>query len=149
MARNNRKQPCFQTIPCSYYYVLPEYFTLILKMTILINCTSKFYYRHRIFQITEAAPGGVLKNFRKFTEKYLCQSLFFKSQLYLKKRLRHRCFSVNFAKFLRTSFCKRLFLKIWKLRYMITTGHSCLIKSFFENIWKISRSTSALDCQFC
>ena len=41
---------------------------------------------------------GVLKNFAKFTEKDLCQSLF------LIKRLRRKCFPVNFAKFLRTFF---------------------------------------------
>ena len=40
---------------------------------------------------------GVLKNFTKFTGKRLWQSLF----LILKKRLWHRCFPVNFVKFLR------------------------------------------------
>ena len=39
---------------------------------------------------------GVLKNFEKFTEKHLCQSLFL-IQL-------HRCFPVNYAKFIRTPF---------------------------------------------
>ena len=39
---------------------------------------------------------GVLKIFAKFTGKHLCQSFF------LKKRLWHRCFPVNFSKFLRT-----------------------------------------------
>ena len=53
---------------------------------------------------------GVLRNFAKFTEKHLCQSLFFNKvsgsglQLYLKKRLWHSCFPVNFAKFLGTLF---------------------------------------------
>ena len=63
---------------------------------------------------------GVLKNFAKFTGKHLCQSLFFNKvtarvslfiklqayglQLYLKKRLWHKCFPENFAKFLRTPF---------------------------------------------
>ena len=44
---------------------------------------------------------GVLRNFTKFTGKHLCQSLFLTS---LKKTLCHRCFPVNFAKFLRTPF---------------------------------------------
>ena len=39
-----------------------------------------------------------LRNFAKFTGKYLCQSLF------LQKRLWHKCFPVNLAKFLRTPF---------------------------------------------
>ena len=52
----------------------------------------------------------VLKNFIKFTGKHLCQSLFFnevaglRPATSLKKRLWHRCFPFNFAKFLRTSF---------------------------------------------
>ena len=46
----------------------------------------------------------VLRNFAKFTEKNLCQSLFFNKvtgprQLYEKKRLWQRCFPVNFTKF--------------------------------------------------
>ena len=53
---------------------------------------------------------GVLRNFVKFTGKHLCQSLFFnkvtglRPASLLEKRLCHRCFPVNFAKFLRTSF---------------------------------------------
>ena len=49
---------------------------------------------------------GVLRNFAKFTGKHLCQSLFFnkvaglRPATLLKKRLWHRCFPVNFAKFL-------------------------------------------------
>ena len=52
----------------------------------------------------------VLRNFTKLTGKHLCQSLFFnkvadlKPATSLKKRLCHRCFSVNFAKFLKTPF---------------------------------------------
>ena len=44
---------------------------------------------------------GVLRNFAKFTGKHLCQRLFFNRE---KKRLWHRCFPVNFVKFLRTTF---------------------------------------------
>ena len=53
---------------------------------------------------------GVLRNIAKFTGKHLCQSLFFnkvaglRPATLLKKRLWHRCFPVNFAKFLRTPF---------------------------------------------
>ena len=56
------------------------------------------------------SPEGDLRNFAKFTEKHLCQILSFKKiawlsqQLYLKRRLWHRCFPVNFAKFLRIYF---------------------------------------------
>ena len=53
---------------------------------------------------------GVLRNFAKFTGKPLCQSLFLnkvagvRPATLLKKRLRQRCFPVNFAKLIRTSF---------------------------------------------
>ena len=51
----------------------------------------------------------VFRNFAKFSGKHLCQSLFLiKLQLwaynFIKKRLWHRCFSVDFAKFQRTPF---------------------------------------------
>ena len=53
---------------------------------------------------------GVLRNFAKFLGKHLCPSLFFnkvvglRSATLLKKRLWHRCFPMNFAKFLRKPF---------------------------------------------
>ena len=53
---------------------------------------------------------GVLRNFTKFTGKYLCQNIFFniiaglRPVTLLKKRLWHRCFPENFVKFLRTPF---------------------------------------------
>ena len=52
----------------------------------------------------------VLRNFTKFTGKHLFQSLFFnkiagfKPATFLKKRLWHRCFLVNFVKFQKTLF---------------------------------------------
>ena len=57
---------------------------------------------------------GVLRNFAKFTGKHLCQSLFL-----LKKRLRHRCFPVNFARFLRTPFLTEHLW--WLLLYKVIT----------------------------
>ena len=52
---------------------------------------------------------GVFRNFTKFTGKHLCQILFFnkvagRPATLLKKRLWHRCFLLNFVKFLRTPF---------------------------------------------
>ena len=52
---------------------------------------------------------GVLENFVKFTGNSFYWSLFliklqsFRSQLFLKKRLQHKRFRINFAKFSRTS----------------------------------------------
>ena len=53
---------------------------------------------------------SALKNFTKFTGKHLCQSLVFnivtrlRPLILLEKRLRHRCFPVHFARFLKTHF---------------------------------------------
>ena len=55
---------------------------------------------------------GVLRKFAKFTGKHLCQRLFFnkvavqglRPASLLKKSLWHRCFPVDFAKLLRTTF---------------------------------------------
>ena len=49
---------------------------------------------------------GVLRNFAKFTGKHLYHSLFFNKVAALRheSRLWHRCFPVNFTKFLRTPF---------------------------------------------
>ena len=55
----------------------------------------------------------VLRNFAKSTGKHLCQSLFFdKLAGFWKKNLRHRCFPMNFAKFLRLPFLQNTFRKL-------------------------------------
>ena len=58
---------------------------------------------------------GVLRNFAKFTGKHVCpfdkvEGL--RPANLLKKRLWHRCFPVNFAKFLRTPFFTELLLRL-------------------------------------
>ena len=71
-----------------------------------------------------------LWNFAKITGKHLCKSLFFNKvvglslQLYKKKRLWHRCFPVNFTKFLRTPFLRNS--SGWLLLYFFlqTRKHS-------------------------
>ena len=68
-------------------------------------CTVKSRSSHRRFYKRK----GVLRNFSKFTGKHLCQSSFlikldFNLQLYFTKRFWHKCFSVNFPKFLRKHF---------------------------------------------
>ena len=72
---------------------------------------------------------GVLRNFTKFTGKHLYQSFFVKKETgrlttLLKKSLWHRCFSVNFAKFLRTPFLQNtsgwLLLKVTQRRVVLT-----------------------------
>ena len=61
---------------------------------------------------------SVLRSFAKFTGKYMCQSLFFNKVTGLrpatlfKKKLWHRCFSVNFLKFLRRHFLQNTFERL-------------------------------------
>ena len=71
---------------------------------------------------------------QKLTGKHLCQSLFFKKvaglrhATLLKKRLRHRCFSVNFAKFLRT---QNLLATA-----SVTTKVECFCHPRFKQSWR-------------
>ena len=82
----------------------------------------------------------VLSNFTKFTGEHLCQSLHFnkvaglRPATLLKKRLWHRCFPVNFVKFLRTPFLTEhpwwLLLKcyqLWKPLFLKNTHVDGLI----------------------
>ena len=67
---------------------------------------------------------GVLENFAKFTGKHPCQSLFFlRLATLLKKRLWHRCFPRNFAKFLRTPPTEHL---RWLLRFLTVPKKYCM-----------------------
>ena len=84
----------------------PVLLTRSLPMTFVLVIIRRIYLykssRPEVF-----FKKGVLKNFTKFTGKHLCQSLFFnkvagRPATLLKKRLWHRCFPVNFVKFLRT-----------------------------------------------
>ena len=69
-------------------------------------------------QSPRCAPwNSVLRNFTKFTEKYLGLSATF-----LKKRLWHRCFPVSFVKFLRTLFLTEQLL--WLLLYVTIWARS-------------------------
>ena len=74
---------------------------------------------------------GFLKNFTKFTGKHMYQSLYFhkvtsfRSATLLRKRLWHRCFPVNFAKFLRTPFLQSTSgrLLLWRYHGVETILH--------------------------
>ena len=65
---------------------------------------------HRNQSIDLLSKKGVFRNFTKFIGKHLCQSLLFnkvsglRTATLLKRRLRHRCFPVNLAKFLKNTF---------------------------------------------
>ena len=71
---------------------------------------NNFQHRSRRNHRRCSIKKSVLRNFAKFLGIHLCQSLFFikvaglKPANLFKKRLWHMCFTVNFAKFLRTAF---------------------------------------------
>ena len=88
---------------------------------------------------------GVLTNFTKFKGKHLSQSLFFnkaaglRPATSLKKRLWHRCFPVNFAKFLTTPFLQntsgRLLLRFMAFRdWEFLPQHFKNIIIVFQNV---------------
>ena len=90
-------------------WIFPKYES---KSVLLLKNVS---YLLRYHLIRSSRPEvfckkGVFRNFAKFTGKHLFQSFFFNKvaglrlATLLKKRLWHRCFSVNFAEFLRTPF---------------------------------------------
>ena len=66
---------------------------LLVKISISVTRSS----RPEVF-----CKKGVLRNLAKFTAKHLCQSLLYNKVAGM--RLWHRCFLVNFVKFLRSSF---------------------------------------------
>ena len=86
---------------------------------------------HRRCSIKKA----VLGDFANFTGKHLCQSLIFnvvglRPTTLLKKRLWHRCFPVNLAKFLRASF-------FTKHRQWLLLCSKCMARFLLhlENFW--------------
>ena len=69
----------------------------------IILCEIKEVALNRSSRPEAFCKKNVLENFAKFTGKHMCQILFF-NKIACLKRLWHRCFSVNFVKFLRRSF---------------------------------------------
>ena len=84
---------------------------------------------------------GILRNFTKFIGKNLCLNLFFnkvaslRPVTLLKRRLRHCCFPVNFAKFLRTPFI------------IIHQSQSLFFNNFF--LKKKEIPTQVFSSEFC
>ena len=86
---------------------------------------------------------SVLKDFVKFTGKHLCRSLFLnevaglRPATSLKNRLLHICFTVNFAKCLRTPFLRNTSGRLLLKTHMITTSFT---KRYFQysHYYKVS-----------
>ena len=93
---------------CIYIYI----YIYIFRETAIVFVDKSFFK----VTIDRSSPPevfcekGFYKNFAEFIEKHLCESSSFNKvaslgpETFLKKRLWHRCFPVNFAKFLRKPF---------------------------------------------
>ena len=96
-----------------------------MKNEIKLKQNKQFRNSHRRCSLR----NGILRNCAKFTGKHLCQSLFFNKVAGLrplfKKRLWHRCFPVNFTKFLRAPFLQntsgRLLLTVTTVLQLLLT----------------------------
>ena len=86
---------------------------------------------------------GVLWNFVKFLGKHQYQSLFFNKVAalrlgtLLKKRLWHRCFPVNFAKFLRTPFLQNTYGGCFWIILVVVIITIIVLKKYFTNMRKV------------
>ena len=100
MAENSNKKTCVNKLNQKINFQYPQ------KNLKNLKCLPCIIFPFRSSQQKCSVKKGVFRNFAKFTGKHLCQSLFAEPQpaTLLKKRLWHWCFSVNFAKFLRTPF---------------------------------------------
>ena len=97
---------------CQSLFVFLLFYFLYLNMWKSLHMFLLFSFETG-FVVSEATTGcfseAILKNFATITGKHQCQS-FFSIHLqasacnFIIKRLRHRCFPVNFLKFLRTTF---------------------------------------------
>ena len=99
----------------------------VQNLQVLNNCFKILIYNKQFLIIMQCTfrssrpetlcKKGVFKNFAKFIGKYLRQSLFFNKV----KRLWHRCFTVNFANFVRTLFLTE---HLWWLLLYFRWRHS-------------------------
>ena len=120
-----------------------QFFVTSLRSATNILTSMKFRCSHQRCSIKK----GLLINFTKFSGKYLCQSPL------LKKRLWHRCFPVNFVKFLRTPFLQntsgRLLLGLYfQMKLSNISFYLCRVCTSGKIVWKLSsvlKSVESLD----
>ena len=94
----------------------------------------------------------VLKNFANFTRKQLCWSLLFNKvaglrlATSLKKRLKHRCFPVKFAKFLKTTFFTEHFWWLFLILSKTVINTTQNMKFSIKDLVNVTKS--AVSCGF-
>ena len=87
------------------HVLLKEFVPAMQSYNYMHFCRSKYlcmYLCMHLYRRRSLRKGYVLRYFAKFKGKHLCQSLFLNRASGL--QLCHRCFPVNSAKFLRTTF---------------------------------------------
>ena len=90
-------------------------------MVMFISWSFKKHFHYKSSRLQMFFKIRVVKNFAIFGGKDLCWSYFKvldpEAYNFIKKRLQHRCFLVNIAKFLRApilkKICERLLLQVW------------------------------------
>ena len=100
-----------------YYYkqVIRKLCLKVLSLFILIGNKITIRSWCRSNRPRSFVKNDGLKNFEKFNRKHLSWSLFYNQAVCLRlstllqKRLRHRCFPVNFSKFFRAHFYRTQF----------------------------------------
>ena len=94
----------------SFLFVVNKVWHSLMVSFVWFHYSRCFSWSYRSSHQRCSIKKSVLRNLTKFTGKHLCQRIFFnkiaglRPLTLLKKRLWHRCFPVNFAKFLRTPF---------------------------------------------
>ena len=152
---------------CSWIQLFIKKRQLMLNVTKTAILKGYIYllpYCHSFHDITQrfilskattgGVLGGVLGNFAKLTGKHLCTWVSFFPQAcnFIKKRLWHRCFPVNFVKILRTHLLQNTFgrlllifslwpfqfsefLEIWHFRYNMEFHLYILKDCFVGSFW--------------
>ena len=102
-------------LPKMFLTPSPSRSTSKLMWLMHLKVFDKFLLSSRSSHRKYSIRKGALKNFKKFTGKRLCQSLFLPAAL-LKKRLLHRCFPVN----------GRLLIKLFKFSETVVYRNICV-----------------------
>ena len=111
------------------------------------NLLKQYYFRSS--HLKGSVKKGVLRKFWKFTGKHLCQKVYFNTvgahrpATLLKKSLWHRCFPVNFAKFLTASFLRNtsgrlLLLFPHKSAYFSNNSHNAYKNVILANKYEVN-----------
>ena len=109
---------------------------------------SSIFAKQNLIEFQKHSPRvfckkGILRNFAKFTGKHLCQSLL--TATLLKNRFLHRCFPVNFAKFLRIPFLKSC---LYEEKLPMQVRHLTWVRSRQNGVYHFGKSNRLYENGF-